>query len=85
MSRICLRLKAAEVASLTLFVMVIGLASLAQAQTLTVLHTFTGGADGAGPVGLTIDAAGNLYGTTGSGGLAGCEGTGCGVVWKLTP
>ncbi len=40
----------------------------------TVLHTFTGGADGGGgtygggPAGLIIDAAGNLYGTTGLGG-----------------
>ncbi len=39
--------------------------SLAQAQTFTVLHTFTGGGDGWGPfAGLTIDAAGNLYGST---------------------
>jgi hypothetical protein len=42
------------------------------AQTLTVLRNFTGGADGGGPiVGLTIDAAGNLYGTTTSRGPGG--------------
>jgi uncharacterized repeat protein (TIGR03803 family) len=36
-----------------------------QAQTYQVLHNFTGGSDGAGPfAGLTIDQAGNLYGTT---------------------
>lgn len=49
----------------------IGLASMppTQAQTLTVLHSFTGGADGANPAtGLTMDAAGNLYGTTYLGG-----------------
>jgi uncharacterized repeat protein (TIGR03803 family) len=40
----------------------------AQAQTLTVLHNFTG-VDGAAPVaGLTIDQAGNLYGSAQFGG-----------------
>jgi uncharacterized repeat protein (TIGR03803 family) len=38
----------------------------------TVLHTFTGGADGSGPEGTPIlDAAGNLYGTTYGGGPLG--------------
>lgn len=38
--------------------------SAAQAQTFSVLHTFTGGSDGGGPYGgLTEDAAGNFYGT----------------------
>ena len=36
----------------------------AQAQTFKVLHNFTGGADGGNPeAGLTMDKAGNLYGT----------------------
>ena len=36
-----------------------------QAQTFTVIHNFTGGQDGAFPLaGLTIDSAGDLYGTT---------------------
>ncbi|MGA2904887.1 MAG: choice-of-anchor tandem repeat GloVer-containing protein [Candidatus Korobacteraceae bacterium] len=36
-----------------------------QAQTFTVLHNFTGGADGGYPyAGVTMDRAGNLYGTT---------------------
>ena len=52
----------------------------------TVLYTFTGGADGAGPsYGLFRDLSGNLYGTTSSGGdLSSCVvGYGCGVVFKL--
>lgn len=36
----------------------------AQAQTLNVLHSFTGIGDVAGPYGVTFDSAGNLYGTT---------------------
>jgi len=40
-----------------------------QAQTLTVLHTFTGGADGYEPfAGVTLDQQGRIYGTTYSGG-----------------
>jgi uncharacterized repeat protein (TIGR03803 family) len=36
----------------------------------TILHSFTGGADGGNPVaGLILDAAGNLYGTTFYGGV----------------
>jgi hypothetical protein len=36
----------------------------ARAQTFTVLHDFTAGADGSFPEGITLDRAGNLYGTT---------------------
>jgi hypothetical protein len=65
--------------------------------TETVLHRFTGGADGGNPVAhLVRDASGNLYGTTVAGGAEGsnCEavifGGGvpnrtCGVVFKLSP
>jgi uncharacterized repeat protein (TIGR03803 family) len=54
----------------------------------SVLHSFTGGADGLYPFsGLVFDAAGNLYGTTSFGGdliSLSCY-PGCGVVFKLTP
>ncbi len=57
----------------------------AQAQTYTVIHNFTGGAGGEAPFfGLSIDAAGNLYGTTLVGGNPGCSfSTGCGTVFRL--
>jgi uncharacterized repeat protein (TIGR03803 family) len=53
----------------------------------TVLYTFTGGADGGVPeVGVTLDEAGNLYGTAEVGGLSdgGITGT-CGVVFMVDP
>jgi hypothetical protein len=52
------------------------------AQTFTVVHSFNG-PDGQNPYStLTMDGAGNLYGTTLSGGT-GCNGFGCGTVFKL--
>jgi uncharacterized repeat protein (TIGR03803 family) len=55
----------------------------------TVLHSFTGGADGGVPkASLARDAAGNLFGTTYYGGSGACNdsnGVGCGVVFKLDP
>jgi uncharacterized repeat protein (TIGR03803 family) len=57
---------------------------LTPSGTLTVLHTFTG-SDGAGPeAGLIADAAGNLYGTTHSGGAGTSCVQGCGTVFELT-
>jgi uncharacterized repeat protein (TIGR03803 family) len=51
----------------------------------SVLYSFTGAPDGDGPGGdLALDAAGNLYGTTGIGGANGCSrGYGCGTVFKV--
>jgi uncharacterized repeat protein (TIGR03803 family) len=51
----------------------------------TVLHKFTGGSDGGRPqAGLSIDAAGNLYGIATEGGEGDCP-AGCGVVFEITP
>jgi uncharacterized repeat protein (TIGR03803 family) len=53
----------------------------------TVLYSFSGGGDGLDPHGgVTLDSAGNLYGTTVAGGSGGlCAGDGCGVVFELSP
>ena len=49
--------------------------------TYTSLYDFTGGSDGSGSwSNVTLDANGNLYGTTYAGGI-----NGLGVVWKITP
>ena len=62
-----------------------------EAQTYRVIYAFTGGADGANPVGLTMDSAGNLYGVAAQGGndfIQACtfgQTNGCGTVFKLTP
>lgn len=52
----------------------------------SVLYNFSCFADGKNPHGgVTLDAAGNLYGTTVAGGSGGiCSGDGCGVVFELT-
>ncbi len=53
--------------------------SIAQAQTFSVFHNFTGSADGANPLnGLIVDSSGNLYGTASSGGA-----TDNGTVFKI--
>ncbi len=73
-SRLCRRMPRA---TLTLAIVLVSAAlavvatKAAQAQTYTysVLHTFTGVPDGAGPEsGLVLDVQGNLYGTTSIGG-----------------
>jgi len=72
---------ATAIATATVFV------PITQAQSFTVLHNFTAGLDGANPyTGLTMDAAGNLYGTTQYGGLQSNDcflSNGCGTVFKL--
>ncbi len=53
----------------------------------TVLHEFQTGRLGGGLFrsALVLDAKGNLYGTTWTGGTGNCNGNGCGLVYKLSP
>ena len=62
------------------------LSSVATAQRGNTLYEFMGGSDGGGPyAGLTMDAVGNLYGTTASYGGGACDfgNPGCGTVFEL--
>ena len=55
-------------------------ATAAPAQTINVLHSFTGRGDGSWPVaGVTLDRAGNLYGTTSE-----IDSGGPGTVYKMS-
>jgi len=67
----------AVTAALALAITVIA-ALPAQAQTLSILHTFTGPDGGSPYSGVTMDQGGNLYGTTATGGA------GYGTVFKLS-
>ena len=72
------RAAAAGLALAIMLVLALGATEAVQAQTFQVIHNFTGGVDGQEPnFGLTIDAAGNLYGTTFEGD------TGTGTAYKL--
>src|SRR5689334_10561923 len=54
-----------------------------RAQTYTILHSFSGGSEGSGPVAsLTLDQGGNLYGVAQLGGSH-CGSSGCGTVFQL--
>jgi uncharacterized repeat protein (TIGR03803 family) len=64
----------------------LSLARPAQAQTLSVIHSFAGHSEGSAPYApLVQDAAGNLYGTTFDGGASGTTGCAndCGVAYAL--
>jgi uncharacterized repeat protein (TIGR03803 family) len=66
-------------------ILLIALATQAQAQTFTVLHNFTGGGDGSAPyAGLSMDRAGNLYGTTSAGNSSVFRMSNSGSSWILT-
>jgi uncharacterized repeat protein (TIGR03803 family) len=59
---------------------------LSNSGTYTVLHRFSGGADGARPFSpLLRDSLGNLYGTTNLGGDESLCTDGCGTIFKVTP
>jgi uncharacterized repeat protein (TIGR03803 family) len=52
----------------------------------TVLHSFSGGADGRSPGKVHfIDNSGKIYGTAFFGGNTGCGGIGCGTIFSLAP
>jgi len=75
----------ATLAAVAIATLLIVIATEAQAQTFVTLHNFSG-SEGEGPMaGLTMDGAGNLYGTAAGGSNTSCplEG-GCGTVFKLT-
>ncbi|MGA2370521.1 MAG: choice-of-anchor tandem repeat GloVer-containing protein [Candidatus Korobacteraceae bacterium] len=72
----------AKRAALVLFVLAIMLIQPAQAQTFSVIHSFTGGGDGENPTaGLAMDGAGTFYGTAGVAFKLKNSGNG----WALTP
>ena len=73
------------VVTLAVSVWLIAAATDAQAQTFSVIHSFTGGGDGSNPtIGVTLDGGGNLYGGTSLGGNTSeyCGPT-CGMVFKM--
>jgi hypothetical protein len=85
---ISMRPQTTYLSSLFLFTLLLVLLSagpFASAQLETVLHRFTGGADGGTPNPLTADSSGNLYGTTYFGGNNPSCATygGCGVVFEM--
>ncbi len=69
-------------------ILMIVAATQVEAQTFTVLHQFTGGADGSSPYGgLSLDRSGNILGTATYGANQSCAdsyGVGCGTLFKLT-
>src|ERR1035437_228051 len=72
------------------FVLCAATAVVLPARTFTTLHSFDGTDGGQPRAGLVQATNGDLYGTTGSGGVnnnAECSyfGTGCGTVFKITP
>lgn len=79
-----------RVLPLAVLMSLICMSSAWAAATGKVLYSFKGPPDGAYPNAegpLTLDSAGNLYGTTfsgGSGGGTGCN-IGCGTVFELSP
>ena len=81
-SRIISRTAVAALTVTILFALVVAATPAAQAQTFKVIHTFTG-PDGADAfAGVTLDAAGNLYGTTSE---KSESGGGPGTVFELKP
>jgi len=73
--------------AISLILFLVMLTPALRAQTLTVLHDFTGGDDGGTPYsGLTKGPGGGFYGTTWSGGYrsSDCVDTGCGTLFQFS-
>lgn len=80
-----LSLRAAIVVLAMMVFFAVAVTQASQAQTFNVIYTFQGGYSGSNPLaGLTMDEAGNLYGTANIGGNEGCNNLGCGLVFKLS-
>ena len=77
-----------RVSVMAVAVFLVAAAPQTQAQTYSVIHSFSGNADGSFPeTGLTVDRNGNLYGTTTAGGRGSCSsefGPGCGSIFKMS-
>ena len=80
-SMLCRSVRKLACAGVLVYALTLVAAGTAQAQTFQLIHSFaTGGAGGTNPVaGLTLDPAGNLYGTTTEGGFGGS-----GTVFRLS-
>jgi uncharacterized repeat protein (TIGR03803 family) len=89
MHLLCAKTSCIAITFIVVSVLLFAAPQLARCQTETVLYSFSGqSGDGANPyAGLIMDKAGNLYGTTASGGDLSCNnaGHGCGTVFKLVP
>src|SRR5271167_3911073 len=82
---LALNLRAAIVALAMMLVLAVVATPAARAQTFKVIYTFEAGTGNTPYAGLTMDKAGNLYGTTNLGGINGCAyNLGCGTVLKLS-
>jgi uncharacterized repeat protein (TIGR03803 family) len=62
-----------------------GVYSVTLAGVEKLLYLFQGGSDGKFPGGGLVDLKGTFYGETSEGGGTGCNGTGCGTIFSLTP
>jgi uncharacterized repeat protein (TIGR03803 family) len=72
-------LTATRLSTVLAVIIVLALTPSAEAQAYNIVHNFTGGSDGANPIaGVTLDAAGSLYGTASAAGRRGF-----GTVYRL--